>query len=126
MKKRLKYIISILFLVILVSVIIIVYIAHENKKKDMQPICVEGLIASYEYIDRDISLEYFYKLDNTSTYNQIVEDIGIPNGYRGSGLILPYYEVDKLYVVISFRNYTTVGEIFLCSNKERLDQIYPR
>lgn len=92
---------------------------------------VEGVIATWEYIERDISLDYFYKIDNTVTYKQIEEEIGKPNGERGSGLILPYYQVGDLYVVISFSldengEYNKVGAVFLCTKDECLEQIYPR
>lgn len=37
---------------------------------------VGGLIATWKYIERDISLEYFYQLDNTATYMEIEGEIG--------------------------------------------------
>ncbi|MDE6687211.1 MAG: hypothetical protein K2K17_07840 [Lachnospiraceae bacterium] len=93
---------------------------------------ISGLLASYKYIDRDIELEYFYDLDNTSTYEQILEEIGEPNGQVGSGIVYKYYEIDdNLYVVIYFygsenKPFDRVGLIRLCSQEEILDTIYPR
>lgn len=92
---------------------------------------VGGLIATWKYVERDISLEYFYQLDNTATYMEIEGEIGEPNGNRGSGLILPYYQIDSnSYIVIAFSlneygEYDKVGMILLCSKDEVLDEIYP-
>lgn len=93
---------------------------------------VSGMLASYKYIDRDIELEYFYKLDNTSTYEQILEEIGEANGQFGSGMIYKYYEIDdNLYVSIDFSSsenklFDRVLLIRLCTQDEILDTIYPR
>lgn len=48
---------------------------------------VSGILASYMHFDMKINLEYFYELDNASTYKQILEEIGEPNGQFGSGMI---------------------------------------
>lgn len=93
---------------------------------------IAGLLASYKYIDRDIELEYFYELDNTSTYEQILEEIGEPNGQVGSGIVYKYYEIDdNLYVIIDFsgsenKPFDRVRSIRSCSQDEILDWIYPR
>ena len=60
------------------------------------------MIASYEHIDRNIDLTYFYDLDVNTTYEKIVKEIGKPNGAIGSGIIIPYYQVGDQYVVIWF------------------------
>lgn len=93
---------------------------------------VSGMLETYKYIDRDIELEYFYKLDNTSTYEQILEEIGEANGQFGSGMIYKYYEIDdNLYVSILFSSsenklFDRVLLIRLCTQHEVLDTIYPR
>lgn len=94
--------------------------------------CVSGLLASYKYIDRDLDLEYFYKLDNTSTYEQISEEIGESNGEINAGFTYKYYEIDdNLYVVIYFSGsedivFDRIRFIRLCTQDEILDTIYQR
>lgn len=93
---------------------------------------VGGMIATWKYIERDIDLNYFYQLDNAISYKQITEEIGEPNGARGSGLIWPYYQIDdNLYVVASYSidkegRYDKVGMLLLCTKDEVLEKIYPR
>lgn len=92
---------------------------------------IGGLVAWWVYIDREIDLDYFYELDGTTTYDQIVEEIGVPNGTLGFGLVLPYYQVDDLYVVISFSvdengECDKVGMVELYSNDALIEKIYPR
>lgn len=66
------------------------------------------------------------------TYKQIEEEIGEPNGVRGSGLGCPYYQVNyNLYIVASYSldqegEYNKVGALFLCTRDEVLEKIYPR
>lgn len=98
----------------------------------MKMVQVGGLMATWEYIEREIDLEYFYQLDNTTTYEQIEEEIGKPNGYRGSGLVLPYYQINKnSFVVLTFSldeygKYDKVGTIYVCNKNEMLEKIYPQ
>ena len=106
---------------------------HKDEGTEMEFVMVGGVPAGWENIERniDLELEYFYKLDNTTTYNQIVEEIGKPDGMRGMGIILPYYKVGDLYVVIEFSTdengkLDRVGHIFLCNSDERLENIYPK
>ena len=81
---------------------------------------------------RDIKLEYFYELNETSTYEQILEEIGEPNGQVGSGMIYKYYEIDNnLYVSSLFLSsenkvYDKITLIRLCTQERVLDTIYPR
>ncbi len=71
-------------------------------------------------------------MDNTSTYEQILEEISEPNGQFGSGTIYKYYEIDNdLFVGIFFscsenKLFDRVLLIRLCSQDEILDTIYPR
>lgn len=127
MKNYQKYLISVFCIIMLISIFSLGYqvgkkeenivkgnnsikseteiIANETKgEKTGNSISVAGILASYKYVDRDINLEYFYKLNNTSTYEQILEEIGEPNGQFGSGIIYQYYEIDNnLYVSICFQ-----------------------
>lgn len=101
---------------------------HETEGNNMKTsIYVSGMLASYEYIEREVNLEYFYKLNNTSTYGQIIEDIGEPNGQYGSGIQYVYYEIgDDLYVSLSFNSYDKLGLMYLCTQKEILGIICPK
>lgn len=92
---------------------------------------VGGLIATWEYVDREVTLSYFYNLDNSKTYGQILDEIGKPNGYRGSGIVLPYYQVGDNYVVIAFSRdengeYDKVAMVYLYTCDEVIERIYPR
>ena len=155
MKNYQKYLISVFCIIMLISIFSLGYqvgkkeenivkgnnsitseteiIANETKgEKTGNSISVAGILASYKYVDRDINLEYFYKLNNTSTYEQILEEIGEPNGQFGSGIIYQYYEIDNnLYVSILFsssenKGYDNITLIRLCTQEEVLDTIYPR
>ena len=127
MKKRILYAFAIL--ITLFGAIILGIGAKSHQKETGK---VGGLIATWKYIEREINLEYFYQLDNTTTYQQIEEEIGEPNGSRGSGLIFPYYQIDNnLYVVASFSlnedgRYDKVGMLLLCTQDEVIEKIYPR
>lgn len=134
--KKSKKIISVFAITIVLSACITVFligaglnaIASNKLKTDR----VGGLMATWEYIEREINSEYFYQLDNMTTYKQIEEEIGEPNGKRGSGMVFPYYQIDNnLYVVISFSldvdgKYDKVGMVLLCTRDEVLEQIYPK
>lgn len=109
------------------------FVTDEVKGKNIgNSINVSGILASYMHFDRKINLEYFYELDNTSTYEQILEEIGEPNGQFGSGMIYKYYEIDNnLYVSILFSSnknkvYDKITLIKLCTQDEVIGTIYPR
>lgn len=136
-KQNIKYVFSLL-IVLFVVIIFLVAIKFSQKEIDntktdnMKTDKVGGLIATWEYIEREINSDYFYQLDNTTTYKQIEEEIGEPNGKRGSGIVFPYYQIDNnLYAVISFSldedgKYDRVGMILLCTKDEVLEKIYPK
>lgn len=73
-----------------------------NSEMEVKEIMVGNMVATYEYIDRDIPIEYFYDLNSSTTYSEIKNTIGKPNGARGSGIVEPYYQVGDQYVVIWF------------------------
>lgn len=127
MKKRIIYTFAIL-ITLFGAVIFGIGVKLHQKETGK----VGGLIATWKYIEREINLEYFYQLDNTTTYQQIEEEIGEPNGARGSGLVFPYYQIDNnLYIVASFSldedgEYDKLGMLLLCTEDEVLEKIYPR
>ena len=75
---------------------------EENGEMEVKEILIGNMFASYEYIDRDIPIDYFYNLNSNTTYCEIKNTIGKPNGARGSGIVEPYYQVGDQYVVIWF------------------------
>ena len=105
---------------------------RQKEMENMRTDKVGGLIATWKYVEREIDLDYFYQIDNATTYKQMEEAIGEPNGVRGSGLIFPYYQIDNnLFVVVSFSldeegEYDKVGMLLLCTEDEGLEKIYPR
>lgn len=89
---------------------------------------VGGLPASYESIDRKLDINYFYGLARGTTYQEIEEEIGRPNGGRGSGLVRPYYQVGEQYVVMDFSldeegGYDELSGMSLYSGEEYLGEI---
>lgn len=100
----------------------------EREEDNMKnAIYVTGMLATYQYIDREVNLEYFYKLNNMCTCEQIIEEIGEPNGQYGSGFTYKYYEIgNDLYVSILFSDNDRVALMRLCTQKEILDIIYPQ
>ena len=130
--KRLLYISTILIVLFGAIAFGIGAGLRQKEMENMRTDKVGGLIATWKYVEREIDLDYFYQLDNTTTYRQIEEEIGEPNGVRGSGLIFPYYQIDNnLFVVVSFSldeegEYDKVGMLLLCTEDEGLEKIYPR
>lgn len=131
-KKNVKFIIVAVLVLAIVSVVFVVTRLSQKRSDNTKVIQVEGLAATWEDVNREIDLDYFYQLDGTKTYEQIEKEIGKPNGYRGSGLVLPYYQISRnRFVVISFSldeygEYDKVGRIYLCDEKEVLEEIYPK
>lgn len=93
---------------IVVSIVIVlgsaavVYKNWKEQSKEPIAIMVGNMIASYEHIDRELDLAYFYDLDAYTTYEEMVNEIGKPNGAIGSGITIPYYKVGNQYVAIRF------------------------
>lgn len=109
--KRLLYIFTILIVLFGVIAFGIGAGLRRKEMENMRTDKVGGLIATWKYVEREIDLDYFYQLGNTTTYKQMEEEIGEPNGVRESG---EEGEYDK------------VGMLLLCSQDEVLEKIYPR
>ncbi|MBD5451715.1 MAG: hypothetical protein HDR25_03635 [Lachnospiraceae bacterium] len=61
---------------------------------------VSGFNADYTYYERSLSVSDFEQFDYDSTYKEIMEQLGMPNGTIGSGTIRPYYELkDGRFVI---------------------------
>lgn len=103
---------------------------QEDTKKGMktESIIIGNLVASYEYVDREISIDYFYNLDTDATYEKIENEIGKPNGAMGSGITTPYYQVGNQYVVIWFARddegkYTNILRMAIYTNEAYIEDI---
>lgn len=125
---------KIIFGVLVFISIVIISLAIENKNlkesKNMgtKVTMVGNMLASYEYIDRSISVDYFYNLDVNTTYEKIENEIGKPNGAIGSGIIIPYYKVEDQYVVIWFASdedgtYTNILKMRLYTSDTYIEDI---
>ena len=94
----------------------------------IEPILIGNMVASYEYIDREVNIDYFYNLDGNTTYEEIQNEIGKPNGVMGSGITTPYYQVGNQYVVIWFARdvdgkYTNILRIGLYTKEAYVEDI---
>lgn len=106
-KKIFKYVFAILFILCCTTICLYIMLNNKNKvdensQMDVKDIIIGDMFATYEYIDRDIPIDYFYNLNSNTTYSEIENTIGKPNGARGSGIVEPYYQVGDQYVVIWF------------------------
>lgn len=130
MKKKI-----IVILVVISIVIISLFIRNKISRKQeestsmkIEPIMIGNMVASYEYIDRKVNIEYFYDLDGNTTYEEIQNEIGKPNGAMGSGITTPYYQVGNQYVVIWFARdedgkYTNILRMGLYTNEAYVEDI---
>lgn len=117
MKKKIIFGMLVFIIIVLIS-FVIVYKNLKEESMGTQAIIIGNMIASYKYIDRNLDLAYFYDLNVNTTYKEMVNEIGKPNGAIGSGITIPYYKVGNQYVVIWFASdedgtYTNILEMRL-------------
>lgn len=122
-------------LIIISTVITSLFIVNKINRKQgestsmkIEPILIGNMVASYEYIDREVNIDYFYNLDGNTTYEEIQNEIGKPNGAMGSGITTPYYQVGNQYVVIWFARdvdgkYTNILRIGLYTKEAYVEDI---
>ena len=68
-----------------------------------------GHIADHTYYDRKLSVADFEQFDYNSTYDDIVDRIGLENGTLGSGILRPYYELeDGRFVICGVGDYISI------------------
>lgn len=80
--------------------ICVVMIAVKCVKRTSGNIKVYGHITDYTYYDRKLSVTDFEQFDHNSTYEDIVDRIGLENGTIGSGVPRAYYELkDGRFVI---------------------------
>lgn len=102
--------------------------SKEVKCTEVEPIMVGNMFATYEYIDRELNLDYFYSLDSNTTYDELVNEIGKPNGAMGFGITTPYYQAGNQYIAIVFAedsngNYTNIIRMGLYTNEAYVKDI---
>lgn len=108
MKKHLSFYISILFFLMIVAIGVFINKnrrdreLEEDKKMEIKSIMIGNIFATYENIDRELKMEYFYELNSNVTYQKVEGEIGKPNGGMGLGDVRPYYQVGDQYVVMYF------------------------
>ena len=93
MKRNIKYIfflvfINSAFLIMIILCFMNYRIKHTNSK------AVRNIETIYTYYDRSLSVGDFEQFDYDTTYEEMVECLGEPNGWVGSGIMRPYYELD--------------------------------
>ena len=70
----------------------------------------------YKEIDRELTLEDFRSLESGSSFSDIEEVIGEPNGWIGSGIEAPYYSIENgKYAILYFEN------PFVCEGLKHVD-----
>lgn len=80
--------------------ICVVMIAVKCVKRTSGNIKVYGHSTDYTYYDRKLSVTDFEQFDHNSTYEDIVDRIGLENGTIGSGVPRAYYELEDGRFVI--------------------------
>ena len=80
---------------------------------------VYSLESMYTYYNRKITIKDFEDFNNDTTYEEIQEKLGPPNGLVGSGMLQPYYELTdgRFAICYSFRK-NTVDMIAVADKKE--------
>lgn len=126
MKK--KIIVGILIIIIIICIVIANKYLRESKNMNIQYIIIANKPASYEFFDRNIKIDYFYNLSADTTYEEIVNEIGKPNGMMGSGIMMPYYKADDQYIALWFGRdeegeYTKISQMFIYTSDTYVGEI---
>lgn len=100
---------------ICVLIICIVAVTGRYAERIAQYKTVRGFAADYTYYDRKLSVKDFEQFGYDSTYEEIIERLGMPNGSVSTNRSLPYYELkDGRFAVCSF---TQKIFIYIANNK---------
>jgi len=86
---------------------------------------VDGFDADYTYYDRSLSARDFAQFGYESTYEEIMECVGMPNGVIGSGIIRPYYELEDGRFVICV-GWDKINYIFIANHECLEDYLLPQ
>lgn len=127
MKKSKKKIL-IFFMILICATAVVLIINHlsnkdEEEKKSIQMTSVGGLPATCDNnIERDLDISYFRDLPQGTSFQDVIDEIGEPNGYAGSGIVRPYYKVGEHYIVFNVlateEGWGTIGALWYCTNEE--------
>lgn len=119
-KKNIYIIIGKLLVFIIIVTLIIARINNElykQKEDNSNMVSVMGMIAPYKSFERELYSDYFRNIKKGTTLEDIEKDIGEPNGWFGSGIVRPYYEVkDDKYVILylDFEGTHEIMDISIC------------
>lgn len=113
MKKSKPFILAICFVVIIaITGIFVIYINHQNNTWSTYPAStkterVGGLIPYNVTSDRIIAIpeEYFLNIDPNMSYDELISEIGEPNGMVGSGIVRDYWRIGE-------NKYAVSGEVW--------------
>lgn len=125
MKKSKKKIL-IIFMVLICATAVVLIINHLFNKEEtnsIQMTSVGGLPATCDNnIERDLDISYFRDLPQGTRFQDVIDEIGEPNGYAGSGIVRPYYKVGEHYIVFNVmateEGWGTIGALWSCTNEE--------
>ena len=86
--------------------ICVVMIAVKCVKRTSGNIKVYGHITDYTYYDRKLSVTDFEQFDHNSTYEDIVDRIGLENGTIGSGILRSNNELEdvRFFIIVFWVN----------------------
>ena len=114
-KKKSLHIIIVFFIIgsimMLFTKIIIKNKSYMKKEDSCNMIKVMGILAPYKCFDREVYDDYFRSLKKGTSLKNIINDVGEPNGWFGSGIVRPYYEVEDDKLVVLSLDYTNQNEI---------------
>lgn len=95
--------------------ICIVAVVGRYVERAAQHKTVRGFAADYTYYDRKLSVKDFEQFGYDSTYEEVIDHLGMPNGSVSTNRSLPYYELkDGRFAVCSFTQKTF---IYIANNK---------
>lgn len=82
---------------------------------------VNGKEVDYTYYDRKLKSEDFLQFDHNTTYEEMIECIGIENGRYGSGEAWPYYELDDgTYAICTCLSGDRMRAIVIVNKRKKL------
>lgn len=85
-----------------------------NKKEITQelPQGFPQVVSTYTYYDRTLTLTDFSEFEIGARYGDVVKALGEPNGFWGSGVSWPYYQLNDGSCVTLYSLSDDSGEIF--------------
>ena len=88
---------------LIIFLFLIIIFTKNIIKRNLNVRLVNRQIVDFEYYDRKRTIKDFVQFDYDTTFEDMVEQIGEPNGMWGSGVAYPYYELsDGKFVFCNF------------------------